>query len=165
VPPMVSFGEGYRYHVTGLCHDEWGFPTNNPVEIDRLIRRINGKIDSRSHEIVDAKEDRLEDAEIGLFAYGSTSRSARQAVSMARQKGIKAGMLRPTVLWPFPEEQVRALGERVRHIIVPEMNLGQMAHEVEWATARRVPIVRLNRVDGEPISPMQILEEIERAAR
>ncbi len=160
IPPMVSFGEGYRYHVTGLCHDETGFPTNNPVEIDRLLRRLNRKIDIHRDDIIEVKEDMLEDAEIGIFAYGSTSRSARRAVQLAREEGVKVGMLRPTVLWPFPEEQVRSLGEQVSHIIVPEMNLGQMAHEVEWATCRDAEIVKLNRVDGEPISPQQILEKI-----
>ncbi len=164
VPPMVNFGEGYRFHVTGLCHDEYGFPTNNPAEIDRLIRRIHRKIDDHRLQIIDFHQDQLEDAEIGIFAYGSTSRSARQAMMQARLKGIKVGMLRPTVLWPFPEEAVRELGDRVSHIIVPEMNLGQMAHEVEWATGRRTPIVRINRIDGEPISPQHILAEIEKIA-
>ena len=160
VPPMVSFGEGYRYHVTGLSHDQTGFPTNNPVEIDRLIRRLHRKIDDRRDEIIDVKADFLEDAEVGLFAFGSTARSARQAVIQARNKGIKAGLLRPTVIWPFPEEAVRAMAERVHHIIVPELNLGQIAHEVEWASNRKVPVVKINRVDGEPISPQQILDRI-----
>lgn len=164
VPPMVSFGEGYRYHVTGLSHDQTGFPTNNPVEIDWLVRRLNRKIENHSHEIIEVKEDCLEDAEIGVFAYGSTSRSARQAVMMARQRGIKAGLLRPLVIWPFPEEQVRAMAERVRRIIVPELNLGQLAHEVEWASCRKIPIVKINRVDGEPISPQQILDRIVEAS-
>ena len=160
VPPMVSFGEGYRYHVTGLSHDQTGFPTNNPAEIDRLIRRLHHKIEDRRNEIIDVKEDFLEDAEVGIFAFGSTARSARQAVIKARGMGIKAGLLRPTVIWPFPEEQVRAMAERAHHIIVPELNLGQMAHEVEWACNRSVPVVRINRVDGEPISPQQILDKI-----
>ncbi len=160
IPPMVSFGEGYRYHVTGLCHDETGFPTNNPKEIDRLLRRLDRKIVQNKNEIIDVKEDFLDDADIGIFAYGSTSRSARQAVQMAREQGIKVGLLRPTVLWPFPEEQVRALGERVSHILVPEMNLGQMAHEVEWASRFKAEVVKINRVDGEPINPMEILSKI-----
>ena len=160
VPPMVSFGEGYRYHVTGLSHDQTGFPTNNPVEIDRLIRRLHRKIDNHLDEIIEVREDYLEDAEIGLFAFGSTARSARQAVMMARKMGIKAGLLRPRVIWPFPEAHVRAMAERVHHIIVPELNLGQIAHEVEWASNRVKPVVRINRVDGEPISPQQILDKI-----
>ncbi len=161
VPPMVSFGEGYRYHVTGLSHDQTGFPTNNPAEIDRLMRRLNNKIQNHSHEIIEVKEDYLADAEVGVFAFGCSSRSARQAILMARQKGIRAGLLRPLVIWPFPEQQVRAMAEQVHHIIVPELNLGQIAHEVEWASCRKVPIVKLNRVDGEPISPQQILDKIE----
>jgi len=164
IPPMVSFGEGYRYHVTGLSHDQTGFPTNNAVEIDRLIRRLHRKIDSHLDEIIEVHEDFLEDAEIGLFAYGSTARSARQAVMMARKQGIKAGLLRPRVIWPFPERQVQAMAERVHHIIVPELNLGQIAHEVEWASCRSKPVVRINRVDGEPISPQQILDRIVEAA-
>ncbi|NIM20594.1 MAG: 2-oxoacid:acceptor oxidoreductase subunit alpha [Candidatus Latescibacteria bacterium] len=160
VPPMVSFGEGYRYHVTGLCHDETGFPTNDPVEIDRLLRRLNGKIEVHRDEIIDVKEDFLDDAKIGIFAYGSTARSARRAMLLAREKGIKVGMLRPTVLWPFPEKFVRPMGETCSHVIVPEMNLGQMAHEVEWATCRNAEVVKINRVDGEPISPQQILDKI-----
>lgn len=160
VPPMVSFGKGYRYHVTGLSHDQTGFPTNNPVEIDRLMRRLHRKIENHRDEIVEVREDFLEDAEVGVFAFGCTSRSARQAVAAARKMGLKAGLLRPLVIWPFPEEQVRAMADRVKHIIVPELNMGQIAHEVEWACGRKVPVVKLNRVDGEPISPRQILDKI-----
>jgi 2-oxoglutarate/2-oxoacid ferredoxin oxidoreductase subunit alpha len=164
VPPMANFGEGYRYHVTGLSHDETGFPTNNPREIERLILRLNRKIERNVRDIGEVKSDFLDDAEIAVFAYGSTSRSARRAIQMAREKGIKAGMLRPLVLWPFPEEEVRTLADRVSHIIVPELNLGQIAHEVEWASCRKPRIVRLNRVDGEPISPQQIFDSIVKAA-
>ena len=160
IPPMASFGQGYRYHVTGLVHDETGFPTNNGVEIDKMLRRLNKKIELHKNDIIDVKTDQLDDADIGVFAYGSTARSARQGVQMAREKGIKVGLMRPTVLWPFPEDQVRALGESVKTIVVPELNMGQMAHEVEWATCRKCDIVKLNRIDGELISPIQILEKI-----
>ena len=130
------------------------------MEIDRLIRRLHRKIENHRHEIIDLQEDFLEDADIGIFAYGSTARSARQAVMMARQMGLKAGLMRPRVIWPFPEENVVAMAEKVHHIIVPELNLGQIAHEVEWATCRRIPVVKINRVDGEPISPQQILDAV-----
>jgi len=160
VPPMVSFGEGYRYHVTGLSHDETGFPTNNPAEIDRLIRRLHMKIEAHLDDIQEVRQEKMEGARIALIAYGSTSRSARRATLLARERGIAAGLLRPLVLWPFPEREIRAIAEQVDHIIVPEMNLGQVAHEVEWATNRQVPISRINRVDGEPISPQQILDKI-----
>lgn len=165
VPPMANFGEGYRYHVTGLCHDETGFPTNDPEEIDRLLRRLDRKIENHRHEIMDVKTDLLEDAEVCVFAYGSTARSARRAIQLAREEGVKVGLMRPTVLWPFPEERVRAIGDQVSHIIVPEMNLGQMAHEVEWATRRNAEIVKINRIDGEPIAPQQILDKILEVSR
>jgi 2-oxoglutarate ferredoxin oxidoreductase subunit alpha len=166
VPPMASFGsEGYRFHVTGLAHDETGFPTNNPVEIDRLNRRLNDKIARHRDDIVDVDTVGCDDAEIAVFAYGSTARSARQAVVEARGKGIPVGLFRPKILWPFPDREVRALGERVEAMLVPEMNLGQMAHEVEWAVRGGCRTVPLGRVDGQQIRPAQILELIEKEAR
>jgi 2-oxoglutarate ferredoxin oxidoreductase subunit alpha len=160
IPPFISFGEGYRFHVTGLCHDETGFPTNYSVEIDKQLRRLNRKIERYQDKIIEVEEFMMEDAEVGVFAYGSVARSAKRAVILAREKGIKAGLLRPIVLWPFPEKQVAAMGNKVKKIIVAEMNLGQIAHEVEWATRRQVDILRVNRIDGEPIHPDQILEKI-----
>jgi len=102
----------------------------------------------------------LDDADVGVFAFGSVARSAKQAVRMAREKGIKAGLLRPKVLWPFPETQVAKLGKQCKKLVVAEMNLGQMAHEVEWATNRKGDVLRVNRIDGEPIHPNQILEQM-----
>jgi 2-oxoglutarate ferredoxin oxidoreductase subunit alpha len=159
IPPFVSFGEGLRFHVTGLCHDETGFPTNYSGEIDLQLRRLNRKIERYRDDIIEVDEYMMDDAEVGIFAYGSVARSAKRAVVMAREKGVKAGLLRPLVLWPFPEKQVEAMGKQVEKIIVPEMNLGQMAHEVEWAACRK-DIIRVNRIDGEPIHPNQILEKI-----
>lgn len=160
IPPFISFGEGYRFHVTGLVHDQTGFPTNNAVQIDRLLRRLNRKIDRHRAEIMDIEEDRDPGAKIGIFAYGSSSRSARRAVIWAREKGIKIHFLRPRVIWPFPGQEVKAMGEVVDAIIVPELNLGQMAHEVEWATRCNCEVVPINRIDGEPINPQEILEVI-----
>ncbi len=163
VPPMATYGrDGYRFHVTGLAHDETGFPTNNPKEIEKLALRLHAKIDVHRDEIVDVERVQCDDAEVAVFAYGATSRSANQAVRDARAKGIKAGMLRPRTLWPFPDREVRELASRVRAILVPEMNLGQMAHEVEWAVAGTTKVLPMCRVDGSPISPGQILETIER---
>jgi 2-oxoglutarate ferredoxin oxidoreductase subunit alpha len=160
VPPMANFGEGYRYHVTGLCHDRTGFPTNRPGEIDQLIRRLNRKIERHAEEIVDLREYEVEDADVAVFAYGSTARSARRAIHLAREEGINAGLLEPLVLWPFPVSRVRWLSERVSSIIVPEMNLGQMAHEVACAASCGAEVIKLTRVDGELIRPGQILDRI-----
>jgi 2-oxoglutarate ferredoxin oxidoreductase subunit alpha len=166
VPPMAAYGkDGYRFHVTGLAHDETGFPTNNPEEIEKLALRLHAKLERYRDEIVDVERVACDDAEIGIFAYGATSRSAYQAVREARAKGIKVGLLRPRTLWPFPDREVRAFAKQVKTIIVPELNLGQMAHEVEWAAAGACPIDAIMRIDGQPISPHQILEHVERAAK
>jgi 2-oxoglutarate ferredoxin oxidoreductase subunit alpha len=161
VPPMVSFGEGVRYHITGLAHDETGFPTNNPEKIDQLLRRLNSKLDNHRDEIVEVEYSNMDDAEIGLVAYGSTARSARYAVRSAREKGIAAGLIRPRTLWPFADREIDAYADQVKAWIVPEMNLGQIATQVECASRFRRPVHRINRVDGDPINPVDILKKIE----
>jgi len=160
IPPMVSFGEGYRFHVTGLVHDETGFPTNYQPEIVKFLTRLNRKIDRYADEIIQVTEEYQEGARLGIFAYGSSSRSAKRAVLLAREKGIKVNFIRPNVLWPFPKKHVAKLAEICDYIIVPEMNLGQMAHEVEWAAAGKADVLKVNRIDGEPIKPSEILDVI-----
>ena len=166
VPPMADFGRGgYRFHVTGLAHDETGFPTNDPAQIDRLNRRLNGKLERHREDVVQVVRTHCEDAELLVVAYGSVARAARRAVEEARSQGIPVGLLRPTTLWPFPDVEIRELAKRVSTIVVPELNLGQLAHEVEWAAAGACRVARLCRVDGLPIRPAEILDEIEQAGR
>jgi 2-oxoglutarate ferredoxin oxidoreductase subunit alpha len=160
IPPMANFGAGYRYHVTGLAHDETGFPTNDPVKIEQQLLRINRKIERYRDLIVETEEYETADMDILVIAYGATARSARKAVSLARESGIKAGLLKLKTLWPFPDKEIEALYPLVRKIIVPELNLGQIAHEVEWAVRREKPVVRVNRINGEPITPTEILTAI-----
>jgi 2-oxoglutarate ferredoxin oxidoreductase subunit alpha len=164
VPPMAVIGEGYRYHVTGLTHDEHGFTTSDPKKIDALIRRLQRKIDGRRDEIIQFTTVYLEDARIAVIAYGSTARSARRAVLMAREEKIPAGLFRPITIWPFPTPEIFQLVPQVSHLIVPEMNLGQIAHEVEHAVKGRAAVISLTRVDGEPIRPQQIFEKIKEVA-
>jgi 2-oxoglutarate ferredoxin oxidoreductase subunit alpha len=161
VPVLAPFGTGYRYHVTGLYHDETGFPTADSEKIRAKLERLHSKIDDHRDDIVEVEESDLDDAEIGIFAYGSSARSARQAVQLAREKGLAVGMLRAKTIWPFPDLEVRALADRVKTIIVPELNMGQLAHEVEWAVAGKVEVHRVNRVDGEPLTPGEVLARIE----
>lgn len=160
VPPMVAYGEGYRFHVTGLAHDETGFPTNSAVEIGRLMERLHRKIDQAHADIVQVDAYMMDDAEIGIIAYGSTARSARHAVRLAREAGKRVGMLRLKTLWPFADAEIRSYIGQVKSWIVPEMNLGQIAHEVEWALAGAAPVTRLNKVNGDPISPPEIYQII-----
>ncbi len=158
IPAMADYGSGYRFNVTGLSHDETGFPTNDPVKIDRLYRRINGKIDRYRNDIVFFREESLEDADICIVAFGTSARSARRAMREARTLGIKVGLFQIYVMWPFPDVELGRLATRIKHFVVPEMNLGQMAHEVACAT-RQTPI-KVNRVDGSPLTPDEILEKI-----
>jgi 2-oxoglutarate ferredoxin oxidoreductase subunit alpha len=165
VPPMADFGTGYRYHVTGLYHDARGLPKDSPEVVDATLHRLMRKIEVGAPEIQKYEEEGLLDATIGVIAYGSSARSAKAAIRVARERELRIGLLRPLTLWPFPEAAVRSLAERVRHIIVPEMNLGQLVLEVERVVAGRCPVHRVNRVTGEPISPDEILAAIEELAK
>ncbi len=165
VPPMADFGSGYRYHVTGLAHDETGFPTNDTAKIKALMDRLDRKIAKRKDEIISYELIDMEDAEIGILAYGSASRSARQALQMAREEGIKVGMLRLKTLWPFAHEVIQEFTDKVNQWIVPELNMGQIFHEVEWAVRGKVPVSPFNKYNGEPINPYEILEFIKEKSR
>ncbi|HPG38281.1 MAG TPA: 2-oxoacid:acceptor oxidoreductase subunit alpha [bacterium] len=156
VPPMADFGTGLRYHVTGLAHDETGFPTNNPDKIQELLLRLDRKITQNSDDIIEVEEYLLEDAEIAFVAYGSAARSSRHTIKLLRDSGIKAGMLRLKTLWPFAEKQIAHYSGHIKTWFVPELNLGQIAHEVEWAVRGRVPVFKFNKINGEPINPNEL---------
>ncbi|MFZ3207347.1 MAG: 2-oxoacid:acceptor oxidoreductase subunit alpha [Geobacteraceae bacterium] len=160
VPPLAAFGSGYRYHVTGLNKMQDGFPTTKASIVQEEEERQVRKVENNKADIVKYEEYLLEDADVAVVAYGSTSRSARFAVNEARKQGIKAGMFRIKTFWPFPDEQIAALGGRVKGIIAPEMNLGMAKLEIERCVKGQAPVVGINRVDGEPINPGQILEKI-----
>lgn len=155
VPPMASFFSGYRYHVTGLTHDETGFPTEDPQLSQDLIDRLEAKIAANLPLILKNHEIDLADAEVAILAYGTIARSARVAIARARQAGLKVGLFQPLTLWPFPREEVAALARRVKAILVPEMNMGQVIGEVE-RVAGSTPVVGLNKANGQPISPAEI---------
>ncbi len=160
VPPLAAFGDGYRFHVTGLAHDERGFPTEDSEVAGALMTRLATKVDDHHDEIIDVETFMLEDADVAVFAYGIVGRSAREAVVEARAAGIKAGLIRPLTLWPFPTAQVTQAAEQVDTIIVAEMNLGQMIGEVERAAMGKAEMVGHLRADGEPITPDALLAEI-----
>jgi len=163
-PPLVPFGDGYRYHITGLHHDERGYPTNRLDEIQPWLERIFRKIDRGLSDILLYDGDGIEDAETLVIAYGATARSARHAVEMARERGRKVGFLKLKTLWPFAEEVVEHTAIRLHRVVVPEMNLGQLALEVERVLGRH-KVRRVNRADGEMIRPAEILAAIEEWVR
>ena len=150
VPPMAAYGEGYRFHVTGLSHSESGFPTNSPAVNDVLVRRQVRKIEDHADEICINETFMLDDAEHVFVAYGSCARTSLYVVKQLREQGIKAGLFVPKVLWPFPATGLKAaVTDKVKNVFVPEMNLGQYALEVERVLSGKCPVTRISKVSGE----------------
>ena len=164
VPPMAAFGDGYRWHVTGLTTNEWGFPTNNAEDIDLKAQRIIRKVDRFRNDIVEYKEEGTEDAEILVVSYGCVSRSALRAVRELRAKGMKVGHLRPVTLWPFPDVEIEALASKVKRILVPELNAGQMVLEVERAVHGKAEVISKTLINGDLFKPAQLMAAIEEVA-
>jgi 2-oxoglutarate ferredoxin oxidoreductase subunit alpha len=160
VPPLAAFGSGYKFHVTGLNKAEDGFPTTKAALVQAEEERQIRKVDANVDDIVTFEEYMMDDADVVVVAYGSTSRSARFAVNEARKGGIKAGLFRIKTFWPFPDKQIAAIGKKVKGIVVPEMNLGMAKGEIERCVAGKAPVTGIFRVDGEPINPGQILDKI-----
>ena len=160
VPPMSVFGDGYRYHVTGLIHDVRGFPTQRQDEITAFMNRIFRKINQHFFDIQQVQEEMTEDAEMLVIAYGSVARSARRAVREARERGVKAGLVQLITLWPFPRQIVEPLLRRVRVALVPELNMGQMSREIKRINQGATRIETLNRIDGLLITPNEILTRL-----
>lgn len=160
IPAMANFGEGYRYHVTGLTHDIRGFPTSRPDEIGPFIARLHRKISQHFSEIQMAEFFQTEDAEIMIVAYGCVARSARRAVVEAREKGIKVGLLKLMTIWPFARPAVEKVLQSSKIVLVPEMNMGQISREVKRVNPGVAKVFTINKVDGTIITPEEILNRI-----
>jgi len=160
--PLASFGEGYRFHVTGLTHDSHGFPTNKPSEAAEMMERLRKKISYNIRDLVQIESYQMEDAKIAIFAAGITSRAAKAAIVSARAEGIKVGLLRPLTIWPFPDDAVRKMLRNVETVIVPELNQGQLIHEVQRLTKEKSDgsLIPINKVSSELITPNDILNKI-----
>ncbi len=160
VPPIAHAGEGYKVHMTGLTHDEKGYPAMSPDTHHQLVNRLVDKIRLNASAIERYEEFELDDAEVVVVSFGCTARSARRAVREARAAGIKCGLLRLITVWPFPEGRIRRLVEagKVQRFVVPEINLGQLRREVERLT--NLPVRRLNHAGGSMPKPDEILELI-----
>jgi 2-oxoglutarate ferredoxin oxidoreductase subunit alpha len=160
VPPIAHAGQGYKVHMTGLTHDERGYPALDPETHDQLINRLVDKIRLNADDIILFEEIDVEDADTIVIAFGCTARSARHAVNEARAEGLKCGLLRMITVWPFPETRIRELIQqgKVKRFIVPEVNLGQLRREVERLT--QLPVICLNHAGGRMPTPEDILELI-----
>jgi len=164
VPPMAVAGEGYHFHVTGLTHDERGYPVMTADAQDKLVRRLVDKIRLNKDDIIKYNEFQLDDAEIILCAYGITTRVAQFAVEMARDEGIRAGMLQLITIWPFAEDRIRELAQQARAFVVPEINAGQVVFEVERCVGGKCRTVLMPHMGGGVHSPQAILEVIREIA-
>jgi len=160
VPPMGIFGDGYRYHVTGLIHDVRGYPTERSDEIVPFMNRLFRKITQHFADIQMVAEELTADAELLVIAYGSVARSAHRAVLEARQRGLKAGLLKLLTLWPFPRRLIEPHLRQARAVLVPELNMGQISREVKRVNQGVTRIETLNRLDGRLITPEEILERL-----
>ncbi|HKK34387.1 MAG TPA: 2-oxoacid:acceptor oxidoreductase subunit alpha [Desulfomicrobiaceae bacterium] len=160
VPAMPAIGSGYRYHVTGLTHDDHGYPTSKPQEVRDLMTRLFRKIDQFFYDVQLVDQYECDDAEVVVVSYGCVARSAHLAVTQARQRGIKAGLLKLKTLFPFPRPVVEGMARQCRALIVPEMNMGQISREVKRVNNGLAHIMTINRVDGSIITPSEILKTI-----
>lgn len=165
IPFMVKAGDGYRFHTTGLTHDEKGYPVINAecqkVNVTHLIEKIRSNAD----KIIRIEEDQTDDAEIVVISYGITSRVAVRAVQMARKAGIKIGTLRLITVWPFPEKRIKQLAKKIKAFVVPEINYGQMVREVERATGDKCSVVSVGHCGGWVHDPVDIFKAIKEAAQ
>jgi 2-oxoglutarate ferredoxin oxidoreductase subunit alpha len=161
VPPMPAFGEGERLLVTGSTHDDFGFrKTDDSKTHAKLVSRINKKIVKSRSQIIETEDYFLEDSEIAILAYGFTARTSLYVVNLLRKEGMKVGVLRLKTFWPFPEEAVKKLGKKVKKVLVPEMNLGQVAGEAKKYCS--CDVIPLGQTNGEVIKPETIIEMLKK---
>ncbi len=165
VPEMVKAGDGYRIHVTGLTHNEKGYPDMTVPNQERMLGRLIGKITQNAHKLVDVREDGVEGADVVVVSYGITSRVAMAAVEQARAKGAKVGSARLVIAWPFPAERMKEIARTAKVFVVPEMNMGQMVQEVERAVAGAAKVVSVPHAGGSVHEVDTILNAIMEAAR
>jgi 2-oxoglutarate ferredoxin oxidoreductase subunit alpha len=165
IPLMAHAGDGHRYHITGLTHDERGYPDMSAKTQDVLVRRLCDKIRNVADEIVMLEEEELDSAEVVVISYGITSRVARAAIDDSRAKGLKVGSIRFRTIWPFPETLIRKLAGQVKAFVVPEINYGQLSLEVERCAAGQAQTIQVPHMGGGVHEPSVILEAIEEAVR
>jgi 2-oxoglutarate ferredoxin oxidoreductase subunit alpha len=157
---MPRVGEGYNVHVTGLTHDERGYPNMTPAVQDRLVKRLQNKILKNIDKITLYEEEATDGADVVVVSYGITSRVAQRAIEMARERGLKVGKFRLITAWPFPEKQIADIAAKVKAIVVPELNLGQMVREVERAAAGNCKVRLVSHAGGSVHKPEDILNAI-----
>lgn len=167
IPPMPPLGEGYYVAVTGSTHNEYGIRfTADPEVHRRLAERLVGKIMKNTDKIAKFEAFNIEECDVGVIAYGCTSRSVYETIELAKEENVKVGFVRLKTIWPFPEKIVKKLAENAKFLIVPEMNLKQIYYEVQRIVGCKVNVFPLNKIGGgEMITPEEIMAEIVRRLR
>jgi 2-oxoglutarate/2-oxoacid ferredoxin oxidoreductase subunit alpha len=165
VPEMAHAGEGYKFHVTGLTHDERGYPNMTPQTQDTLVRRLQEKIRTAADHIALFEEENVDDADVIVVSYGITSRVAQRAIDLARAQGLKVGKFRLITVWPFPEKRIQELAAKTKAFVVPELNLGQMVREVDRAAAGQAKTYLVPHAGGSVHRPEDIVKAIVEASR
>lgn len=157
VPKMADFGSGHRYHVTGLMHDETGFPSNSTKNAGTLMNRLMDKVSLYKDDIIDFEAIEMDDAEYAIVAYGGTARTAKAVVKTLRAEGVKVGLFRPISLWPFPVEALENYSKNLKDILVTELNYGQIKLEVERVVNGNCPVRFHGKANGEIITPEDLI--------
>ena len=164
VSPMVKAGEGYRIHVTGLTHDERGYPAMNAEANQWNVSRIMDKINANRQEIIQVEKSKLRGAQVIVVSYGISARTSLWPIELARKEGIKVGYLRLVTVWPFPDDMIRKLAEKVDAFIVPEINMGQIRREVERCAGGNARVIGVNKPGGDILDPEDVLRAIREGA-
>lgn len=163
--PLASYGSEYVFKVNGSMHDELGRPCARPDNADRIIRHLSEKIENHKDEISITRKYFMDDAEYVIIAYGGTARAALSAMKKARDRGLRVGVLQLVTIWPIAEKEIQAAIEQAKAVVVPELNLGQFIGEIRMRNPKNIPVEGVNRVDGKPIEPIQILNKIEEVVK
>ena len=164
VSPMTAAGEGYRIHVTGLTHDERGYPAMNAEAQEKNLRRLVNKIRNHHNDIIQLEERYLDDAEVVVVSYGISARTSLWPIEQARKEGIRVGYARLITVWPFPDERIRQLAKGARAFVVPEINMGQIVREVERCAGGQAQVFSVCRPGGDILEAHRVLSLIRQAA-
>jgi len=160
IAPLAPYGSAYITRINGSGHDETGNACGRPDNADKFIRHYTGKFLKNRKDIIEIKCFEMEDAEYAIITFGCSVRSGKAALKLARQNGIKAGLVQLITIWPFAAEEVREICSRVKGAVVPELNLGQVLGEVRKVCPAHIPLLGVNRVDSQMITPEEILAKL-----
>ena len=165
IAPLASYGSEYILRLSGTTHDETGFPSSKPENADKFVRHYTDKIEKNKKNIVIVRKYNIEDADYAIITFGCSTRPAQEAMEILREEGKKVGILQLVTLWPFPEEEIAEICSKVKGIIVPELNLGQLIGEVNRVNTSSIPILGVNKVNGLSINPYEIVDKFREAEK